>query len=657
MLFTLILLFGIFARAQSSCPDIDWLDRGWQDAMGGLSSRWSEYQKACGFSETADQGSRYKSGYRTGLATLCEPEMAYRSARLGQNFPLNICPSAVQAQLQTSFEGGQKSRILQVFTHLLGFIISIATVFLFLFVRNRFRSGQAQNKNLSILIFSLVALVSGLCARLCFFNVVGSGNYVFEELSILIYIENMLSGVRTYSGATNMTFFLGMAGWKYLFGPGLLEGRALTTIISLIGLVFFYRGTKNLTDRSTALSATGLASISLYGCYLSRLAIETSWPLAFFALTLFLYSKISQDQKNNLKSNWFAFLLGFSFALGIFTYPGYTLWLISAASVFSLVKLKRRKLNIVALSFLSIGFLIYFLPTLAFHLHSQADVPLLRGGGAFVKSFESYWNELPIQFYDLFVSAESYYLQQGGSFIESGLWGFFLIGVWRLVCKERQDWAIALLASMIASPFLSALAPNLPGMRRGIVFLYLFYLFAGNGMAVFLGLLGGSTPAFRKFGYGLSLIALLLSIRGLAYSIYKNASEIHYNGFAELIEKDQTRFNSWLQNENLVILQSGYVVNDFVGQFLRAYSNLSQRHSGIPTKNFSVRSAKEGYFPADVHSKNYIFILDDPRLVKVLDSNFCVKSSQSFPHINNLYLVEVDRCQPFFEKGRGQGAL
>lgn len=644
LIFGLLFLFLSSAKAQVSCAQADWTNLGWQQGLTGGQDESAAIRASCGYPENAEQLVIYRGAYATGNMEYCQLASAHEYGRVGSEYHLNVCPASSRDQLLVTYESGKRAGEWERCGHWAGLAISLMVFLTAFFLRRRLRwkVSDGQKVNSVVWAFSLIALAIGIFFRLRYANAIASGNYIYEEINALKYVHDMLSGTQTMTGATNMTYLVFEIIWKSVFGHSLMLDRFLVGTLNLAGLIFLYFAVKNLIDRSSALLAVGLASVSLYACHFARLAVETSWPLPFFAASLFLYSKILKGSHVRL----FAFLLGLCIALGIFTYPGYTIWVLPASAVLLLIQLRERKFNFSILSFLSLGFLLYFIPTIAFHFSAQSAAPLFRGGGA-APDFSSYWPALQTNLHDLFLSGDSYYLHQGGSFIEAGLLGFFLIGVWRLVIHDRRHWAMALIVSMLAIPFLSALAFNYPGIRRGITLLLPYYLFAGAGITVFFDLLAQMRPLLRMAGYAACFSVLVLSTGSLAQSASTALSESPHDKFAKLLQMPE--FKDWLENENFVVVVNGYgSYTDFIARYFDVYVNLLEKFSGIQAKNFSVRNG-QGYFPPDLNSKKYTLIVDGLGLLQLLQSNHCVSESTLLsPAVDEFYLVKAGPCSRFF---------
>jgi hypothetical protein len=233
----------------------------------------------------------------------------------------------------------------------------------------------------------------------------------------------------------------------------------------------------------------------------------------------------------------------------------------------------------------------------------------------------------------------------GAGLVESTFLAFCLLGVWRLVKSERKDWALALFGSMILLPFLSALAANTPGMRRGIVFLYLFYIFSGSGLALFFELLARVKPVSRTLGYAFSFAALGLSIYWLVHWTKWSAEAVPFSPVSELIQN--RNFDDWLQNSNLtVVLDVDGPRAEYTEHFLKAHAYLTEKFLHKRSKNFSVLRPINGYFFPDIETgEKRTMITESKKTLNLFAKDYCVSEVTAIPTTNStLYSARVTRC-------------
>lgn len=542
-----------------------------------------------------------------------------------------------------------------------GYLVSAFVLLLFFGNRDQFKIRIFSNRFYKdALALSIAALIVGFYIRVLNFNMISEGRYLQEEImATLTYISSILSGRPTLTGGTNIVFFLITAFWEYIFGPSLIANRALSAVMGIIALIFLYLAIKRLADRNSALLATALAAMSLYASCFSRIAIETGWPLTFFSVSLFLYAKIVEGKRPNL----YTLILGLIVGLGMLTYPGFTLWVIAVSPFLLWQLVKTRRLSLKVGGFFILGSLPILAPALAFHLLFQSQAPFGKGGGGFSWSnLQVYPNALLAQFKDIFVEASSYYLFQKSTFVESAYWGFFAIGAWRLIFRRRSRWAIVLLGSMVLIPFISALAAGFPGMRRGIVFLFLFYIFAGAGLSAFLEFTSQRKQiAIRAFGYGVCVMALMVSGWCLIQGQLLVANLPPVDRLFEVLH--QPKFNDWIRNSDLTVVIDLGPNNmpdmrydddwlHYKAQVFKDYAFLED-FSGRNVKNFSVLLPTNHKDTVDLdsidqdlkNSKKRLVVMESTETLKIYETNYCV--SRTVPILTSkfpLFLSEVTRC-------------
>ncbi len=343
-----------------------------------------------------------------------------------------------------------------------------------------------------IFFFATLLLLFSLVPRAIYMSATTMESFLFEEIGAsIVYISKLFNNEKTYSGATQIVYALIFDRWRSLVGFSVFSSRALSAIIGVLGILLYYLSFKKIFNKNVALLVAGLISCGLYSSFFSRIAIETGWALTVFALNLYIYSKIQCGQLSRLKY----FLLGITVALGLFTYPGYTVGIVCLIPGVLIATLynnrdsfkNSRRLIFQHAIFFCIGLLSLLIPIIIFHYQNQSHAPFLFGGGVLKNVNVSYLDSVLIQFKDIFFLGQSYYLPfTNCSFVESSLWGFFCIGVWNLVIQKKNSFGIAFLIMLLVLPFGVALALNYPGMRRGVMFLAPFYLFCGVGFSGYI---------------------------------------------------------------------------------------------------------------------------------------------------------------------------
>lgn len=452
---------------------------------------------------------------------------------------------------------------------LAGYLISFATLALAFKAGDGGQTEQATLSNSMKVAF--VFLILGAYPRLYHMASTSFGLMLFEELSAMTYIEQMLSGRPTYAGATQMVYFLAMDAWRFIFGMSAYWARALSALFGLGSLIVFFLALRRLIPLGAAWLATGLLALSLYAGFFSRLAIEPGWCLFFFALNLYLFARLREGRRG-------FFLLGLSVALGVFTYPGYTLWLLGAMP-FLLFAIRRdwRSLVVPAVWTLA-GFFVFTVPSVIFHYLTQSHAPLFRGGGVLLESSNSYWDSLVIHVYDIFISANSYYLVfNKDTFLETSLFAFFALGAWALVKRERRHWAAVLLGSAVVLPFLSATATNHPGMRRAILLLPIFYIFAGVGMNWLITRFANSSFVWRALSLLLVAAAGLVPFKVTLDGVHEAEAAPPFDRYAEVIQ--HPKFMTWLESERVRLVMEQ--PQKFQAEYITSFVRLAERYRGV----------------------------------------------------------------------------
>lgn len=452
---------------------------------------------------------------------------------------------------------------------LAGYLISLVTLVL-VFKAGTNGVNEPATSTYSIRV-ALLFLLLGAYPRLYHMASTSYGLMLFEELSAVTYMEQMLSGKPTYAGATQMVFFLIMDAWRFLFGMSAYFARGLSALFGLGSLLVFFLALRRLLPSGAAWLATGLMAMSLYAGFFSRLAIEPGWSLFFFALNLYLFARVSEGQRG-------FFLLGLSIALGVFTYPGYTLWLICVLPILLFMAQRKRLVSLGQVGWIAIGFSIFTVPTVIFHYLTQSHAPLFRGGGVWFEGSHSYVDSLRIHFQDIFVTADSYYLVfNKDTFLETSLFAFFGIGAWALVKRERRTWAAVLLGSAILLPFLSSTATNHPGMRRAIILLPIFYIFSGAGMNWIIQKFANSALLWRALSLFVVISAGLIPFKVVVDGVHEAATAAPFDRYSEVIQ--HPNFMTWLKSERVRLIMDQ--PQKFQAEYITSFVRLAERYRGV----------------------------------------------------------------------------
>lgn len=629
-----------------SCSSISWLNVGWIDGQAGNPSKIDSYQKACGWTSDAEQIAHYNTSYKQGLSSYCRTEIAFKEGVRQGAFRSYLCPNDPDLDFQQIYQKGIYRGTQHLYFHFLGMIFSLFVLATFAINKDRIKLTFSK-MDLPLLAIAVCTIISGISLRLYFFNFPGLGTFLFEEMGAgLVYIDKMHRGTQSLTGATNMTYYIGSLIWKWIFGPGLAASRSLSLILNILSIFFLYAGTKRLTSNFSALWITAIYTLNIYGISLSLLSIETSWPLFFASLLIFLYS-LQYDRPLKITNSFF---IGFTIALGSLTYPGFTVWIVGPMSFFLISSISKRNSDFKNLISFLCGIGTVFIPSLFFHFDSQSTAPFLKGGGGTSFEIFAYFDALIINLKDILWNADTYYLQQSTSFVESWLWGFFVLGFWTLIFSEKRLWAISLAVSILSTICLSSFATNLPGMRRGILFLIPFYIFAGVGISSFYSLIS----ARRRWGPIIRIsIAFLVGVTFYLNAIRLGDRENNapFVTFGELLV--QPELDQWLTDENLALVLDGSgPVHTFVSDIFNAYDRLRAFNSGIPAKNFSIFNGDNGYFPKDLRNYNsYLLVIEPKSIADYLQNQICSEYRKTIKlNLGVFYLLKVKKCDsPFYQ--------
>ncbi len=473
-----------------------------------------------------------------------------------------------------------------------GYLLSIFTILIYLLSYRNTQTNdcpivETQWSKSVIVLGSLLCLFSTF-PRVYHVSSITHESFIFEEISAsIIYISKLLIDEKTYSGATQILYALLFDIWRKVGGFSVFWARSLSGVVGIIGLLFYYLSFKKLINKNAAFIIVGLFSCSLYACFFSRLAIETGWALTIFALNLYVYSCINQNPLK--KRNYF--FLGLTIAMGLVTYPGYTLglcaytiglvvsWLLEPA------KYKLRTFVKCEIPLVALGILIPLVPVFIFHITYQAHAPLFFGGGVFSNTDTPYLDSVMVQLNDIFVAGTSYYLPfLSLGFVESWFWGYFVLGVSKLVFQKRNSFALTLFTMILLLPFLVALARNYPGMRRGIMFLAPFYYFSGTGLYVFIKSLENSVLIKKIIGGSIVLTSFAMIFYAQGATLESAQNTPTYSQFNDLILEET--YKTLSEKYHIILVMDDF--NEFDVEYLHHAIRLLDRYE--PTANGLKRS-------------------------------------------------------------------
>ena len=441
---------------------------------------------------------------------------------------------------------------------------------------------------------ALAVVGLALYTRAVLLTRLAGGNYVFEELGVLTYLYDIIHGHPALTGFTNLTFFAGSTAWQCLFGPSLISTRLLSAVVSLVGLGFYYAAVRNLLGRASARYALVFAVASSVGIHFSLLAIETGWPFFFAAVNLWvgsLWPRLGARRDVGLAHGAFI-------ALGSLTYPGYQLWCASLLPALIWIRGPRRlwrERAVVAAH--ALGFLLVMGPVFAAHRMFQGQAPFGKGGGGVMSgpTDTSFWSSLVVHLRDTFLDAASYYLPQSSGFVESGLFGFFVTGLVVLTWRTRRRWAVGLASAIVVLILLSVSIANFPGMRRALLVLPMFYLFAGHGAHVFARAIGRASRGWRAAGALVLVLAMANEAQRLVALHAVEAAMLPFGPFSELLIRPE--FDQDLGRDGVVVvLGAAGEYGTYTRHYLLAFADLRRRFSRSAVRDFEVLVPENGTY-------------------------------------------------------------
>lgn len=396
-----------------------------------------------------------------------------------------------------------------------------------------------------LLFLTLIISISvGVYSRIFHLSSTTFGHFIFEEISAsVIYVADMWTGEKTYSGSTQIVYAVLMDAWRKIGGTmSVAWARGISGLMGALALPLLFLSLKRVINSRVAALATGLLAMSLYGSFFSRMAFETGWSIFFYCLSLYLLTVVLLSKERL----WPWTVVGLSLGLGVFTYPGFTVMLAASLCAFLTVFLIRRSefLNRTQLvliakrgALVAFGLLTVAIPSLIFHFRTQAHAHLFKGGGVFWDSLDKYITALSTVLRDIFIAGDSYYLPyQSVTVVESSYWGFFIIGAY-VSLKDRKLWAQVLTFSIFFLIFIVSLATNYPGMRRGILILVPFYIFTAIGLESFLNLVASLPQKSLKVVASILIFTALLVPSAYHIEALDKASRVApYSEHSEFLE-------------------------------------------------------------------------------------------------------------------------
>ncbi len=370
------------------------------------------------------------------------------------------------------------------------FQIALFAVASFICIRawplTRDHQTQQDSQNSSHFLPRLI-LSCGLILRVCDLTQLSGGQLTMDELSITrILNTGLLTGNMPYNGATNATHSLLVLAWQWLFGISPLAVRIQVVTMGMLGLLCLFLAIRRLGGSLLAVWTTALLSISLYGSYLNKMAVETGTLLFYVPLLILLYSHWRTRPSIFLSAS-----IGFIFSASLFTYPAYSLGalayflvLTTAASFYYFRK--RPNLDRTYVKGFCVGSFFFCLSLAAFffwHLKLSTSPTLLflSPGVPTWKTGDYFFSVYKI-LYELLITCDSPMTFFPAPFLEPFLLPFFVAGLLELRSKQNSKPLLAIAFCIPLTILLSALGSNLPGARRAIFILIPFYFFSARGI-------------------------------------------------------------------------------------------------------------------------------------------------------------------------------
>ncbi len=385
-------------------------------------------------------------------------------------------------------------------------------------------------------------LIAGLVLRWCFLgNFLGGIFTSDEQLISVIYTSAIAYHEPARNGATHLGYALALNWWYGLFGFSALTARCFSATLGTVGLVSFGILLFKTLGSRPALWGTAFASISLFGIYFSKLALETGWVL-FFPPCIAILLVFAKERR----SPSFGVVAGALFSFSLFSYPGIILsTFILLASICLIITYRYVKTPEICcfslnkdLPILIGSFLFGFLPFFFFSLNAHQKIfglnnqLLFRGGGRAEWDFSKIIERLLQVFRDSFFTADSWYLvYRGMPFFELGLIPIAILGWLRLKSVVRPAWMVGAVVTIplliLSVPFTGAY----PGMRRALFVLLPYYALVGLGSSCILEWMAQAKMVpFWKSRKSLSLILILtVAMHSISYQLTKGLSSTSWN--------------------------------------------------------------------------------------------------------------------------------
>jgi hypothetical protein len=398
----------------------------------------------------------------------------------------------------------------------------------------------------------------GLILRFAFLDEFQAGRLTSDEHRLAnIYISTIVHNELARGGATHLAFARSLDFWYQTVGFTPLLARSFSAFLGAVSLVFFFFGLRKVAGVRLAMWGTAFLSISLFGIYFSKLAIETGWAI-FIPPVVFYFLVVGGK---------FKFLAvaasGFFLSLGLFSYPGLLMAIIAIiiGICISFLISKSYRSNFQFFEILKnwklgLSFLGGIIPFTAYALYQHiavygADQQLMTGNGLFTFEYAPLLDGFVQVLRDAFINADSWYMPyQGEPFFEIPLLPLAVLGL-LMFWRGRWPWYtygvfVSIPICIIMTPF----AGPYPGMRRAIFVLLPYYIAVGGGFIYLLSavadqeinkLVNNNFKYVLRKPLVLSLIVLAV-VQPLAYQFTTGRDVTRWN-FGEGFSKPPIPFN------------------------------------------------------------------------------------------------------------------
>ena len=411
------------------------------------------------------------------------------------------------------------------------------------------------------LLLALAFTSMGLVLRFAFLDEFQAGHLTSDEYRLaIIYVSTIVNNELARGGATHLAFARGFDLWYQTVGFTPLLARSFSAFLGVVSLGCFFFGLLKVAGIRMAIWSTTFLSISLFGVYFSKLALETGWAI-FIPPIVFLL--LVTGSRHRL---FFVAVSGFVLSLGIFSYPGLLMAIAAVIMGLSICYfiVKQKSSDNPSLCWHQHGkfilsFLAGMMPFTVYALHQHLTVygggqQLMTGNGLLTFDIAPLLDGMAQVMKDAFINADSWYMPyKGMPFFEITLLPLSVLGLFMF---WRAKWPWYTYSVFVSIPICMAMVPfagAYPGMRRALFVLLPYYAVVGGG---FIYLLGAMTTqgtmtinrnGFRHSSYKLLVMSLLLLsvIQPVAYQFTTGRNITLWN-FGEGFSKPSIPFGFML---------------------------------------------------------------------------------------------------------------